>query len=407
MQGKHILLGVSGSIASYKAAFLIRLLIKSGAEVRVVMTSEATHFISPLTLATLSKNEVVVNFEKEEGGLWNNHVELGLWADLFIIAPATATTLSKMAHGLSDNVLIATYLSSRCPVFFAPAMDLDMWHHPSTQNNCKTLKSFGNTQMSPGSGELASGLSGDGRMAEPEEIFQHIINFFQKKSRFSGKKIMITAGPTQEPLDPVRYISNHSTGKMGYALAESLAEEGAEVFLISGPTSLKISSRSIHLIQVLTAREMYQEAINYFPQVQSTILTAAVADYRPKEVKAQKIKSRDQDLIIELEKNPDIAQSLGENKKPDQILVGFALETDHEIENAREKILKKNLDFIVLNSMQDSGATFGHDTNKITILDQDGSIKNYELKSKREVAIDIVNYLSMTLEKGQPITSGK
>jgi phosphopantothenoylcysteine decarboxylase/phosphopantothenate--cysteine ligase len=393
MQGRHILLGVSGSIASYKAAFLIRLFIKAGAEVKVIMTPEATRFISPLTLSTLSKNEVVVYLEKENG-LWNNHVDLGLWADIFLICPATASTLSRMARGLSDNALVATYLSARCPVFFAPAMDLDMWEHPSTQRNCQDLISFGNRQIGPGTGELASGLNGDGRMAEPEEIFDRTAEFFKNKNRFLGLKVLITAGPTQEALDPVRYISNHSSGKMGYALAENLAEEGAEVTLISGPSSLKIHHSNIHLIKVLTAHEMYQAAIQYFPGSRLIILTAAVADYRPIEKRSEKIKSRETYISLELEKTPDIAQNLGEKKQSNQVLVGFALETDHEIEHAREKIRKKNLDLIVLNSLKDEGAAFGHDTNKITLIDQNGAIRAYDLKSKSEVASDIIEYLS-------------
>jgi len=405
MQGKHILLGVSGSIASYKAALIIRLLIKAGAEVKVIMTEDSTRFISPLTLSTLSKNEVVIHFEKEEGGVWNNHVDLGLWADLLIIAPATANTLSKMANGLADNVLIATYLSAKCPVFFAPAMDLDMWAHPSTQKSCRELISYGNIQIGPGNGELASGLQGDGRMAEPEEIFEKIAHFFLNKKPYQGQKILMTAGPTQEALDPVRYISNHSSGKMGYALAELLADWGAEVFLVSGPTNLKIHSPQIHLIKVLTAEQMNAQCLAHFPEMDMAILTAAVADYRPKKVSETKIKSKDQDWVIELEKNPDIAQNLGQLKKDHQILVGFALETDHELENAKGKILKKNLDCIVLNSMKVDGATFGYDTNQVTLINRKGDIREYGLKSKTEVARDIAEYILDETILGKSLTS--
>jgi len=393
MYGRRILLGVSGSIASYKAAFLVRLLKKSGAEVKVIMTPDSTHFITPLTLSTLSQNEVYTAFEKVDGGLWNNHVDLGNWADIMLIAPATASSLSKMAQGLSDNLLVATYLSATCPVFFAPAMDLDMWAHRATQENCQRLISFGNHQIGPGKGELASGLSGDGRMAEPEEILEVLTRFFRHGNTFQGKSILITAGPTQEALDPVRYISNHSTGKMGYALAEKLAEAGAMVHLVSGPTGLKVHHPKIKLIPIRSAEEMYQCSMEIFPKVDIGILTAAVADYKPIHPKTTKIKSSSETMIVELEKNKDIAFELGKIKNKGQLLGGFALETDNELENARGKLARKNLDFIVLNSMQDSGATFGHDTNKISILDTTGSILEYELKSKQKVAEDILQYI--------------
>ena len=392
MDGKHILLGISGSIASYKAAILVRLFKKAGAEVRVIMTRDAENFITPLTLSTLSKNEVYTEFEKTEGGLWNNHVELGNWADVFLIAPATANTLSKMAHGQADNLLLATYLSAKCPVFFAPAMDLDMWIHPSTQKNIETLVSFGNHLIEPGTGELASGLSGDGRLSEPENILKEIEAFFKDAGTFNGKKVLITAGPTQESLDPVRYLSNHSSGKMGYSLAQAFAEAGAEVFLVSGPTSLKINHPKIQVIPVRTAEEMFKASGQIFPEVQIAILTAAVADYRPADEKPEKIKSNSDFLILDLIRNPDIAKNLGSMKQLGQLLIGFALETENEIEHAQKKIISKNLDFIVLNSMKDDGATFGHDTNKVTIIDRRGLITEFSLKSKREVARDILQY---------------
>ncbi len=412
MQGKHILIGVSGSIASYKAATLIRHFIKAGASVKVIMTSEATHFISPLTLSTLSKNPTLVSFEASEGGLWNNHVELGLWADVFIVAPATASTLSRMAQGLSDNLLVATYLSARCPVFIVPAMDLDMWGHPSTNNNIQTLLAHGNFLIGPAKGDLASGLSGEGRMTEPEEIFHEIELFFTSKPpdkegasdsiaskgeegnpTFIGRKVLITAGATRENLDPVRYFSNHSTGKMGYALAEAFASLGAEVYLVSGPTSLVIQHPNIHVLSVTTAREMFNECVRYFSQCTIAVLAAAVADYRPSQEKPEKIKSSEDILRIELVKNPDIAKALGEKKQVGQILVGFALESENEVQNAIKKVKTKNLDFIVLNSLRDEGAGFGHDTNKITIIDKVGAASEFGLKSKREAADDIIQYL--------------
>lgn len=398
MQGKHVLLGISGSIASYKAAFLIRLLIKKHAIVRVIMTHDATKFITPLSLSTLSKNEVLISFEKNEGGIWNNHVELGLWADIFLIVPATASTLAKMANGISDNLLIATYLSAKCPVFFGPSMDLDMWKHPSTQENIKNLLEYGNHQIGPDSGELASGLTGEGRMTEPEEIMNILEDFFQNSPVFSHKKILITAGPTRESLDPIRYLTNHSTGKMGYALAECLAGLGAQITLISGPSSCNINHPNVKIKLINSAEDMFKEVMKHFPESEITILTAAVADYRPKFEGKEKIKSDSETFNLEMVKNRDIAKHLGEAKRENQVLVGFALETENEIPNAIKKLKSKNLDFIVLNSTRDPESTFGFDTNKITIIDKDESITEFALKSKKEVARDIVIHLQNLLQ---------
>lgn len=388
LSGKHILLGITGGIAAYKSAFLVRLLIKQGAEVRVVMTPEAKNFVTPLTLSTLSKNVVVSAFTEEEGEVWNNHVELGLWADFMLVAPATANTLSKMADGQSDNVLLATYLSAKCPVFVAPAMDLDMYKHPSTKASLDKLKSFGNQIIPVGKGELASGLSGEGRMAEPEEIVSFLQNEIKKNQPLAGKTVMITAGPTYEAIDPVRFIGNHSSGKMGFALAEEAAKQGASVILISGPTSLETSTGSIQLIPVISADEMYEAAHKYFPKIDVAIAAAAVSDYKPITVASQKIKKSDDRLTLQLEKTRDILLSLGEHKQA-QLLVGFALETENELENAKKKLVKKNLDFIVLNSLNDKGAGFKKDTNKIKIISKE-AVKDFALKSKAEVARDII-----------------
>ena len=393
LTGKKIIVGVTGSIAAYKSAVLIRLLIQSRAEVRVVMTPSALDFITPLTLATLSKNPVVHQFSNPADGTWNNHVELGLWADACIIAPASANTLSAAATGRCDNLLQAVYLSARCPVFFAPAMDADMIGHPTTKENISKLKSFGNIIIEPRYGSLASGLEGHGRMAEPNEIIDQVTNHLGKANSFKGKKVLVTAGPTFEAIDPVRFIGNHSTGKMGYALAEVLASRGAEVKLVSGPSALDCTHPLIELIRCTSAEEMNEHCRRIFPEMDVAILSAAVADYRPKSVASEKIKKTENSLILELEKTPDIAAGLGSIKKPGQYLMGFALETEHESEYAREKLIKKNFDVIALNSLRDPGAGFGYDTNKITLLEKNGSVVNFELKAKREVASDIVNFI--------------
>lgn len=391
LSGKKIILGVSGGIAAYKSAFLVRLLIKAGAQVRVIMTPASVAFVTPLTLATLSKNPVYYNFFEEEGnGEWHNHVELGLWADFMIIAPATANTMSKMVNGNCDNLLIATYLSAKCPVYFAPAMDLDMYKHPSTMESFTSLKAFGNVIIPAESGELASGLSGEGRMAEPENIIAFLEKDIQSKLPLKGKKILVTAGPTYEAIDPVRFIGNHSTGKMGFDIAEAAANLGAEVRLISGPTHLKTSNSSIELVRVTSAAEMYAACHEVYGNMDVAIAAAAVADYKPKNVAAQKIKKNDSSFTIELEKTQDILASLGAIKGK-QFLIGFALETENEIEHAKQKIQKKNLDLIVLNSLNDPGAGFGKPTNKVTFIDKNFTIAPQELKSKEEVAIDIVN----------------
>ncbi|MCG8183990.1 bifunctional phosphopantothenoylcysteine decarboxylase/phosphopantothenate--cysteine ligase CoaBC [Tenacibaculum piscium] len=390
--GKKVLLGITAGIAAYKTANLVRLFIKSGAEVKVIMTPASKDFITPLTLSTLSKNPVHSTFyEKEaENELWNNHVDLGLWADIMLIAPATANTLSKMTNGTCDNLLLATYLSAKCPVYFAPAMDLDMYQHPSTKKSLATLQDFGNILIPATSGELASGLIGEGRMAEPKDIVAFIENDFLLKLPLRGKKILITAGPTYEAIDPVRFIGNHSSGKMGFEIAKTAADLGAEVFLIAGPSHQKVTHSFIDRINVKSAQEMYDACHQYYKNVDVAILAAAVADYRPKNIATQKIKKKDAALVIELEPTKDILKSLGQEKTT-QLLVGFALETNNEIENAKSKIVKKNLDLIILNSLQDKGAGFATDTNKITIIDADFNQKPFELKSKKEVSVDIIN----------------
>ena len=392
LSGKKILLGVSGGIAAYKTANLVRLFIKAGAQVQVVMSPASLHFVTPLTLATLSKNPVHSTFynEEEATGEWNNHVELGLWADLMLVAPATANTLSKMANGNCDNLLIATYLSAKCPVYFAPAMDLDMYKHPSTLDSFHKLKSFGNIIIPAESGELASGLSGEGRMAEPENIVAFLENDLLERLPLKGKKILITAGPTYEAIDPVRFIGNHSSGKMGFDIANEAANKGAEVILVSGPTHLNVQNSSIKLIRVTSAQDMYDACHEYYNNVDVAIAVAAVADYRPKNVADQKIKKNEATFSIELEKTKDILASLGEQKKK-QFLIGFALETENEIEHAKQKIQKKNLDLIVLNSLNDKGAGFGLPTNKVTFISKDFIVEPKELKSKEEVAQDIIN----------------
>jgi phosphopantothenoylcysteine decarboxylase/phosphopantothenate--cysteine ligase len=391
LSGKKIIVGVSGSIAAYKSAILIRLFVKAGAEVRVIMTSAAKDFITPLTLSTLSKHPVLSEFTNGDQGLWNNHVELGLWADALVIAPASANTLSKMAHGQCDNLLLATYLSARCPVFFAPAMDLDMLQHPSTQSNIHKLESWGNLQITPTFGELASGLEGNGRMAEPEEIVRFLENHFSASQKLKGKHVLVTAGPTHEAIDPVRFIGNNSSGKMGFAIAEQLALEGANVELIVGPTHLSPATSKVNVTRVTSAQEMYQACIARFAQMDIAVLAAAVADYRPVHTADQKIKKTSDHLVIELTKTHDIAAELGKQKKPQQLMVGFALETENEKANAQKKIVAKNFDLIVLNSLNSPGAGFGHDTNQVVIINKNGQEQNFNLKSKKEVAKDIVN----------------
>lgn len=392
LSGKKILLGISGGIAAYKTANLVRLLIKAGAQVQVVMSPASLHFVTPLTLATLSKNPVYSTFynEEEGNGEWNNHVELGLWADFMLIAPATANTLSKMANGNCDNLLIATYLSAKCPVYFAPAMDLDMYKHPSTLDSFHKLKTFGNIMIPAESGELASGLMGEGRMAEPENIVAFLEKDIASKLPLKGKKILITAGPTYEAIDPVRFIGNHSSGKMGFDIADEAANNGAEVILVSGPTHLNVKNNSVKVVRVTSAQEMYDACHEYYNEVDVAIAAAAVADYRPKNVANQKIKKNESTFSIELEKTKDILASLGEQKEK-QFLIGFALETENEIEHAKQKIQKKNLDLIVLNSLNDKGAGFGQPTNKVTFISKDFEIEPKELKSKEEVAQDIIN----------------
>jgi phosphopantothenoylcysteine decarboxylase/phosphopantothenate--cysteine ligase len=393
LKGRKILLGVTGGIAAYKAAVIIRLLVKEGAEVRVVMTPLSREFITPLTLATLSKNPVLVDFFDPEDGRWNSHIDLGLWADLFLIAPATANTIGKMAAGIADNLLLTTYLSARCPVFLAPAMDLDMLAHPATVANIGRLRSFGNNIVEPDTGELASGLEGKGRMAEPEAIVKELTEFLSKKKinnlPLQGKRVFINAGPTVEPIDPVRFISNHSSGRMGIALADEASRLGAEVTLVLGPVNIRPSGTDISVVDVKTASEMMDASRKAFQNCDIAILAAAVADFTPKEASATKLKRGGGELMIALRSTEDIAASLGKMKNKNQLLVGFALETENEISNAIGKLQRKNLDLIVLNSLRDEGAGFGRDTNRITIIDRNNNIDKFELKSKDEVASDI------------------
>jgi phosphopantothenoylcysteine decarboxylase/phosphopantothenate--cysteine ligase len=399
LKDKKIILGITGSIAAYKAALLIRLLIRKGAEVQVVITPAGKEFITPLTLSTLSRHPVISEFFSNRDGSWHSHVDLGLWADVMLIAPATASTIGKMANGIADNMLITTYLSCKAPVVLAPAMDLDMFAHPVTQQNLDKLRSFGNYIIEPGEGPLASNLEGKGRMEEPDKIAGWLENFFALQNELQKKKILITAGPTYEKIDPVRFIGNYSSGRMGFALAETCARRGAEVTLITGPVSLSAEHPRIRRIQVESAGEMYREAMAAFPDTDAAILCAAVSDYRPEAVTPKKIKREDKaDMTLRLVANKDIAASLGAIKRENQILAGFALETNNEIEYAEKKLKKKNFDFIVLNSLRDPGAGFRTDTNKITLLDSKGEITVFPLKSKREVADDIVNKL-LTLLK--------
>jgi phosphopantothenoylcysteine decarboxylase/phosphopantothenate--cysteine ligase len=394
---KKILLGICGSIAAYKSVYLCRNLMKEGAEVRVVLTPYAKDFVSALTFSTISKNTVY--HELIDADQWNNHVELGLWADLMIIAPATASTLSKMASGNVDNMLLAVYLSAKCPVYVAPAMDLDMWKHPSTQHNIKTLKTYGNTIIPVGVGELASGLSGEGRMAEPEEIVKYIIDSGPFQGALSGKKVMITAGPTYENIDPVRFIGNASSGKMGIALAEVCYSLGAEVTLVLGPSSLRPKTDKIRISHVTSSDQMYESCRNIFAGQDIVIFAAAVADYKPKFISEEKIKKKDESLVFELIKTVDIASTLGKMKTAKQFTIGFALETHDEVVNAKSKLEKKNFDMIVLNSLKDEGAGFQVDTNKISVIDRKGDVISFPLKTKTEVAADIMNIVVQKLSE--------
>ncbi|ASK31064.1 phosphopantothenoylcysteine decarboxylase [Chryseobacterium sp. T16E-39] len=399
VSGKKILIAVSGGIAAYKIHFLIRDFIKNGAEVQVIMTPDAEHFVTKLSLSTLSKKPVYSDFYTENGS-WNSHVELGLWADVIIVAPCTANTLAKMTHGMCDNLVLATYMSAKCPVFIAPAMDLDMYDHPTTKQNLELAEDFGHFIIPAESGELASGLIGQGRMAEPETIFRTVDEFFNENNEdtvFKGKTVLITAGPTYEAIDPVRFIGNHSSGKMGFSLAEEAAKRGAKVILVSGPSSQNIHSQNIELHKVTSAKEMLDKVFEFYENVDIAIASAAVADYAPKEVAKEKIKKNDDNLTIELVKNPDILKTMGD-QKTHQFLVGFALETQNEEENAKGKLEKKNLDMIVLNSLRDTGAGFKNDTNKIRIFTKTEK-KEFELKSKDDVAKDILNFVEYQLSK--------
>lgn len=392
LEGKHIVLGITGSIAAYKAAVLLRGLVKEGAEVQVVITPAGKEFITPVTLSALSNKPVVSEFFGAKDGSWNSHVDLGIWADLMIIAPATASTMGKMANGIADNMLITNYLSMKCPVMIAPAMDLDMFQHPANQRNMKTLQTYGNIIIEPDIGELASGLIGKGRMQEPEAIVEEVIRFFKKKT-LKGKKFLVTAGPTHEKIDPVRFIGNYSSGKMGYAIADELAARGAKVTLVSGPVSIQPKNSNIEKIDVVSAEAMFHQCVSLFPTVDGAVMCAAVADYRPVKQADKKIKRDDKHFTIELQPNPDIAACFGQMKTTHQLLVGFALETNNEKNNAFEKLKRKNLDFIVLNSLNDAGAGFQTDTNKITIIDRHNKSFDFELKSKQKVAIDIVDHI--------------
>ncbi|MBC5645281.1 bifunctional phosphopantothenoylcysteine decarboxylase/phosphopantothenate--cysteine ligase CoaBC [Parabacteroides sp. BX2] len=399
LKGKHIILGITGSIAAYKAAYIIRALVKKGAEVQVVITPAGKEFITPITLSALSSNPVISEFFSNRDGSWHSHVDLGLWADAMLIAPATASTIGKMANGIADNMLVTTYLSCKAPVFIAPAMDLDMFAHPSTQQNLDRLRSFGNHIIEPAEGELASHLVGKGRMEEPDKIIAVLEEFFASRTVLEKKKIVITAGPTYEKIDPVRFIGNYSSGKMGFALAEVSAQQGAEVTLIAGPVSLTTTHPNIQRIDVESAEEMYQAAMTAFPGADAGILCAAVADYRPEIQAGEKIKRESKgEMMLHLIPNKDIAASLGAIKREGQVLVGFALETNNEATNAESKLKRKNLDFIVLNSLRDAGAGFRCDTNKISIIDRQGETTGYPLKSKQGVAVDIVNKLATLLK---------
>jgi len=399
LSGKHIVLGLTGSIAAYKAAYLLRGLVKEGAEVQVVMTPAAKEFITPVTMSALSGKPVASEFFSANDGTWYSHVDMGQWADLMLIAPATAASMGKMAHGICDNLLITTYLSAKCQVMIAPAMDLDMFRHPANIANMEILRSFGNLIIEPGEGELASGLHGKGRMEEPEAIVEEVVRFFNQKKKLLNKHFLITAGPTYEKIDPVRFIGNYSSGTMGYAIANKLAESGAKVTIVSGPVQIKITHPEITVISVESAEEMKQECLRVFPEVDGAVMCAAVADFTPENYSPTKVKRGKNDLMIKLKPTTDIAGSLGGLKTARQLLVGFALETNDELENAYTKLAKKNLDFIVLNSMNDKGAGFGVDTNKITMIDKDNNQTFFELKSKTEVASDIVDRIIVVMEQ--------
>ncbi len=397
LKGKNILVGITGSIAAYKAATLVRLLVKEGASVKVVMTPLAKEFITPLTLATLSRNPILVDFFNPENGDWNSHVDLGMWADLYLIAPASANTMGKMAHGVADNLLLTSYLSAKCPVMVAPAMDLDMYQHPTTQSNINILKGFGNIIVEAATGELASGLSGKGRMEEPERILEAIKSFFGYGQQLLGKTVLVTSGPTYEPIDPVRFIGNRSSGKMGYAIAQELALRGAQVNFVTGPTKHLPNHPNITINKVTTASEMYESSTSCFSSCDAAILAAAVSDFSPKQVADEKLKREENSLQLVLEPTQDIAKALGKSKSKKQILVGFALETHDELSNAKKKIESKNLDFIILNSANEKGAGFDVDTNRITVIHRNGNSVAFDLKSKQEVAKDIVNELVKTM----------
>ena len=394
LKGKHIILGITGGIAAYKSVSLLRLLVKAGAEVQVVITPAGKEFITPVTLSALSGKPVISEFFTANTGSWNSHVDLGIWADAMVIAPATASTIAKMANGVADNMLVTTYLSSKSPVLVAPAMDLDMFAHPSTKRNLDLLRSYGNHIIEPESGELASHLIGKGRMEEPEKIFAILDSFFEQGNSLAGKKVLVTAGPTYEKIDPVRFIGNYSSGKMGYAIAEEFSSRGAEVVLVSGPVSIRCQDSRVRVVDVESANEMYDASVEEFPACDIAVMCAAVADYAPVNAKTQKIKRENEAVpVIELKKNPDIAAELGRQKHPGQLLVGFALETNNELQNAKDKIKRKNLDLVVLNSLADKHAGFGVDTNKITIIERDGKEHAFGVKPKKEVAKDIVDFL--------------
>ena len=400
LSGLRIILGVTGSIAAYKAVYLLRLLIKEGAEVQVIMTPAAKEFVGPVTFSALSGNTVLSDFFSSEGGDWNSHVDMGVSADLMLIAPVTATTLGKMASGVADNLLITTYLSARCPVIIAPAMDTDMYRHPSTQRNLEILKGYGNLLIEPVSGELASGLEGPGRMEEPEKILHFIrqIKSEPSKKKLLNKRVLVTAGPTHESIDPVRFIGNHSSGKMGYAIAEAFAAQGAKVYLVSGPVSRVTHDAGIEVIRITSAAEMYERCDELMEQMDIAVFNAAVSDFTPATVSGKKVKRGAEEWSIKLKPTRDIASDMGKKKRSGQILVGFALETDNELENARRKLEKKNLDLVVLNSMQDRGAGFGTDTNRVTIIDRMGTAEKYELKPKAQVAVDLVQRVIKMVE---------
>jgi phosphopantothenoylcysteine decarboxylase/phosphopantothenate--cysteine ligase len=398
LEGKKILLGITGSIAAYKAAMLLRLLVKEGAEVQVVITAAGKEFITPVTLSALSGKPVISEFFGANDGTWNSHVDLGLWADLMLVAPATASSLAKMAHGIADNMLVTTYMSVKCPVFIAPAMDLDMFAHPSTQKNLEILQSVGNTIIEPGVGELASGLTGKGRMDEPEKIVEFVVEHFNFKKMLAGTTFLVSAGPTFEKIDPVRYIGNFSSGKMGYAIAEELADCGANVILVSGPVTETTNKNNIQVVMVGSAAEMYAACISKFPDCNGAVMCAAVSDFTPVKVENRKTKRGKENWSLELQPTEDIAAKLGKMKSEKQILAGFALETNDEISNAKKKMESKNLDFIVLNSLNEKGAGFQVDTNKITIIDKNNNQQVFELKSKKEVAVDIVNKIKAIIK---------